>query len=223
MSKPQDITAVGNVPLPSPVSPPDLDERILRAAREQAPVPPSARQPWWLAGVATASVLVIAVTVAIQSPPPVSQSLEETEPATKKEMALMADAPADSAMSKQKRAHKQSADMEMSAHAAPSPAASRLGVASESIVEKVSRERAEASEERTSLASADKLDLSAGTLQDTLSSEKLSEQIQVLAGLLSGGEEDQARQGYVTLGENCGCTLPKTLEEAISQYLESGN
>ncbi len=85
MSIRNDLPGEGKLPLPSPRSPAELDERIINAARERAPRPRPRRQPWWMAGAATACVLVVAVMlVRPQQPAPQSESDVSSAPMASK-------------------------------------------------------------------------------------------------------------------------------------------
>ena len=58
------------LPLPSPRSPSELDKKILAYAKQQIPEKKPYRPPLWLSGMATASVIAIAIFIAIPDQPP---------------------------------------------------------------------------------------------------------------------------------------------------------
>lgn len=63
MNESENILAGKKLPLPSPRSPAQLDERVLAEARKALPRQKTYRQPWWFAGSAAAAVVVVAVTL----------------------------------------------------------------------------------------------------------------------------------------------------------------
>jgi len=60
---------VKKMPLPSPRSPAELDEKILAHAKRQAPERKFKLRPIWLSGLVTASVVAVAVLIAIPQQP----------------------------------------------------------------------------------------------------------------------------------------------------------
>ena len=94
MSGRYDLQEPGKLPLPSPRSPLELDERILSAARERAPTPEPQRQPWWIGGVATAAVLLVAVMITVpEQSPSTIEVRTEAVPTAMKEPGAAATAP----------------------------------------------------------------------------------------------------------------------------------
>ena len=65
MRDPDTLPEGGKLDLPSPRSPRDLDEKILRYAREHAPAPERRGRPAWVAGLATASIAGIALLLGL--------------------------------------------------------------------------------------------------------------------------------------------------------------
>ena len=61
MTDPDTLPEGGTLDLPSPRSPRELDEKILRYAREQAPEPERRGLPVWVTGLATASIAGVAL------------------------------------------------------------------------------------------------------------------------------------------------------------------
>jgi hypothetical protein len=216
MSKIDDGLREGKLPLPSPRSSSELDERILRAARERAPASRPQRQPWWIAGAATASVLVIAVTMSLTEPPSFDGS-EESATVT----AVRASAPAQKMKRERSEMLEMSARREMSDHAAAQPAAAaRMGVASDSLAEEAVSEYAlapatlapEAKIARKSAQAAPEFNLS-------ITPQGLSEKLQTLSELVRQGEREQAQLEYEALKKSCpDCDLPEELDQAIAKY-----
>jgi hypothetical protein len=213
MSKIDDGLRGGKLPLPSPRSSDELDERILRAAREQAPISRPQRQPWWLAGAATASVLVIAVTMTWTELAPFNASEEN---------AAASAAKASIQVNKLKRESSEMAEMdasmEMSDQAAAKPAAARMGLSSDAMNEEMISEKAlaptvRAPEVRESAQAA-------AELQRPTSPPTLIEQLQMLSELVRQGEEEKAQIDYEALKKACpDCDLPEKLDQAIAKYL----
>ena len=95
------------LPLPSPRSSSELDKKILAYAKQQLPEKKPYRPPLWLSGMATASVIAIAILIAIPDQPPAlpapPRSAATKEPVKKVEMLM------------QQSARKQSAPLAASA------------------------------------------------------------------------------------------------------------
>ena len=100
------------LPLPSPHSPSGLDEKILAYAKQQLPEKETYRPPLWLSGLATASVVAIAVIIAIPEQPRVS--VPAVQPATASPHTAVNES-ADMEIAVQRRARKQSASLAASA------------------------------------------------------------------------------------------------------------
>ena len=217
MSKIDDRLRESKLPLPSPRSSDELDERILRAARERAPASGSQRQPWWLAGAATASVLVIAVTMSLNESPSFDAS-EESATVT----AARASAPAQKMKRERSETLEMSASMEMSDQAAAQPAAARMGIASDSLAEEAVSEYALAPANSAPAPEAQiarKSAQAAPELNPTNTPRGLPEQLQVLSDLVRQGEQEQAQINYEALKKSCrDCDLPEKLEQAIAKY-----
>ena len=212
MSKIDDGLREGKLPLPSPRSSSELDERILRAARARAPVSGSQRQPWWLAGAATASVLVIAVTVSLTEPPSFDGSEDNAAATT-----VRASAPAQKMKRERSEMYEMDASMEMSAEAAAQPAAARMGIASDSLAEETVSEYALAPAPEAQIAR--KSAQAAPEFNPTITPRGLSEQLQILWELVRQGEKEQAQTDYEALKKSCpDCDLPEKLEQAIAKY-----
>ena len=86
MSERRQSPGKGKLPLPSPRSPRQLDDKILAYAQDNAPEKKSFIQPRWVAGLATAGVVVVAlfITEPQQTTPTFREftpSLEENLPA----------------------------------------------------------------------------------------------------------------------------------------------
>lgn len=85
MSKHQGDMENGQLPLPSPRSPRELDQRILAHARARAPAERHPHTASWLGGMATTAVLVVAIyltnstdTRLVPTAPPVLTEQRET-------------------------------------------------------------------------------------------------------------------------------------------------
>jgi hypothetical protein len=89
MTDPDTVTEGGTLDLPSPGSPRELDEKILRYAREQAPEPERSSLPFWVKGLATASIAGVALLL-VQSQWPGSSSPEVDLDESSAEMASAA-------------------------------------------------------------------------------------------------------------------------------------
>ena len=96
------------LPLPSPRSPSGLDKKILAYAKQQLPEKRTYRPALWLSGLATASVVAIAVIIAIPEQPRVSAPTADSPRTAVNESA-------DMEIMVQRRARKQSVPMAASA------------------------------------------------------------------------------------------------------------
>ena len=199
MSKPGRETDEGQLPLPSPRSPRELDERILAHARENAP-DRNRHTAGWLGGLATTAALVLAVyltNLADQgplAPQPAAPELAAPELAAPEEEKVGAAEMAAATLETRAKL-KASADSD-----APSPARA----------------------ERQALPAAPVTEArfdSAGIAADqAVTAPDLQASLARLQDLLAEGEPDLARREYAALRDACGeCDLPDTLEEALEQ------
>ena len=185
-------------PLPSPRSPQELDEKILAYARQQLPAKKSYRGPLWLSGLATASVVVIAVLIVTpDQPDTIAPALESAAvaPASRKAKLSM------TTLNSPVESDTASADIP---RAAPQSASNR----------KATKKMMGASAvyaEQDMFAADVALDFDPG---------KLQEHLRQLASMLDNGATDPANSAYEALKSSCGdCDLPSTLAEAIEKYL----
>ena len=205
------------LPLPSPRSPRDLDDRILNYAREHAPPTRSFVQPRWLAGLATASVLLIAVFIT---------EPEQSTPEFRAITPTDEDAATPSLSSKIRMANKPAARMKMSSDIA-SPTRNihkyEILVEQEQLVQEISADAPAEPAAAVGIAHDDK---TAGMALESASDVIYSRsdarnQIRNCAELLQQGQEAQARDAYRHLRSECpACELPATLEQAIDALSE---
>lgn len=235
MSAQQRASFPGELGLPGPRSPAELDRKVLRYARSRAPEP-SPRPPrllWWGSGLATASVAALAVLIAL---PQAGVSPAGGNPATLRgeisQQALPATGAATAAESPpgavlhQRAAtmNRPEADLNTPAAAANPPAArlSAPRTASQASA-------ADGSEPAAALAIPtpprepsgtvdDVPEVSADSLLDDAGRGSAGTELARLARLLAAGSETAARDGYRALRARCPqCELPPTLERALAQ------
>ncbi|RLQ22023.1 hypothetical protein DWB85_08770 [Seongchinamella sediminis] len=180
------------MPLPSPRSPRELDERILARARAAAPQQHRRGPLAWAGGLATAAVLVVAVYLlrlsdtATLTPAPASDPVQEEEAAGAPATAEIAPA-ANQADPQQKL--KMSAARPAADFAAQAPAA----------------ERAEAA-------------AAAPAAGDETPGPDINAELLRLQALEAAGKREQALREYAELRRRCAdCALPQTLEQALAQ------
>lgn len=200
--------------LPAPASPRELDQRILGYARERASQRAWHWQSGWTAGLATASVVAVAVLISMPQEPPTSSS-----PALEPRL----ESPARSA-----QPVAESAAAERGSAAAESPPAPQ------SSAKMALQRRAPAAAAGASLP-ADGADLaSAATSLDTMEEESPAAEphgdvamkesiagpaarLEEIAAQFRDGDEQAAREAYHLLRRECpSCDLPETLEQALA-------
>jgi hypothetical protein len=200
------------LPLPSPRSPRDLDDRILNHAREHAPPTRLFVQPRWLAGLATASVLLIAVFITEPE-----QSTPEFQAITPSDE----DAATPSLSSETTMADKPAARMKMSSGiASPTRNIQKYEILAEQeqLVQQISADAPAEAAAEVDMAHDDN---AAGMALEkagdvTYSRSDVRNQIRNCAELLQQGQATQARAAYQQLRSECPtCDLPTTLEQAI--------
>jgi hypothetical protein len=201
------------LPLPSPRSPRDLDDRILNHAREHAPPTRLFVQPRWLAGLATASVLLIAVfiTEPEQSTPEfraITPTDEDVATPSLSSEATMADKPA--------------ARMKMSSDiASPTRHINKYEILAEQ-EQNIQESSAHTPTETATTDDMVHLNKTAGAARDsannvTYNDTEIRSQLRRYADLLQQGQATQARAAYQQLRSACPtCDLPATLEQAIA-------
>ena len=210
----------GKLPLPSPRSPGELDDKILTYARHQAPAKISSFRPRWAAGLATASVVAMALFIA---DPQLQAPGFRDAPATLEERTAPDKIPNGTA------AHKPAAERMKMSRSAMAPA----------VVDKFELLSDEAQTEQEVASDAMLLPApagagmsnnaphpltanTAGTQPKDIDTEDLVLQLRRCADLLLQGEEQQARAAYQQLRQGCpDCALPDTLEQAINAMLET--
>jgi alpha/beta superfamily hydrolase len=180
------------LPLPSPRSPSGLDEKILAYAKQQLPEKKPYRPALWLSGLATASVVAIAVIIAIpEQSRTIVPVVKPARLSAQSEKVEQPPAPRGAAM-------KESADMEMmvqrSARKQSTPQAAAALYAEQEV------------------AAADTV-----PILDTIT---IQQQLQEMSTLVKSGDSKQASLDYRELKKLCPhCDLPDTLKEAIEKYL----
>jgi hypothetical protein len=201
------------LPLPSPRSPRDLDDRILNHAREHAPPTRLFVQPRWLAGLATASVLLIAVFIT---------EPEQSTPEFRAIIPTDEDVATPSLSSETTMADKPAARMKMSSDIA-SPTHNiqkyELRKGQEQLIQESSADAQTEAAAEANMAREDKtagIALS-GANNVTYSDTAIRNQLRRYADLLQQGQATQARAAYQQLRSACPtCDLPATLEQAIA-------
>jgi hypothetical protein len=205
------------LPLPSPHSPRQLDDKILAYARDKAPEKKPFMQPRWVVGLATAGVVVVALF--ITEPQQQMPQFRELTPTLEENM------PSDAA-SAEKAKRKPTAPtmrMKMSLGTGQAAAIDKYEMhADEPLPEREIAEGAmaaavEADKDLVSSAVAP-LELSATDLElITLTTEELSDKLQRYADMVEKGEDVQARAAYQQLRHSCpDCDLSDTLAQALA-------
>jgi hypothetical protein len=200
------------LPLPSPRSPRDLDDRILNHAREHAPPTRLFVQPRWLAGLATASVLLIAVFIT---------EPEQSTPEFRAITPTDEDVATPSLSSKTTMADKPAARMKMSSDIA-SPTRNiqkyELRKGQKQLIQEISADAQTEAAAEADMARDDKTaGIALGSANSvTYSDTEIRNQLRRCADLLQQGQATQARAAYQQLRSECpACDLPATLEQAI--------
>lgn len=188
------------LPLPSPGSPRELDEKILAHARANAPAGKRAGPLAWGGGLATASILVVAVYL--------------TNLTGSNDPAAPARVPAAEEVSLQpENAPAAPAAMKMQARSRASDEAS-LAADYADTIEDLTAET-EASEGHAAALPANHLKAEA----DTAAIEPLiRDRLEQFRAMLQRGQEEQARLEYAALRDSCDCKLPQTLEQALARF-----
>jgi hypothetical protein len=222
MSQRRESPGEGKLPLPSPRSPQQLDDKILAYARDNAPEKKSFLPPRWVAGLATASVVVLALF--ITEPQQQTPQFRELTPTLDENL------PSDAASS-EKAKRKPAAPttgMKMSLSTGQAAAIDKYEMrADEPLPEQEIATGAmaaavEADKDLVSRAAAP-LELSATDSElITFSSEELSDKLQLYSDMVEKGEGVQARAAYQQLRQACpDCNLPDTLAKALIISLET--
>jgi hypothetical protein len=223
MSERRQSPGNGKLPLPSPRSPRQLDEKILAYARDNAPEKKSFLPPRWVAGLATAGVVVLALfitepqqqTPGFSAPAPALEEKEENLPSRAARTDAVKEKPeAPSARAKMSRSAGQAAHIDKYEMLADEPLLEQEFAADTMT--------AEADEDITNSA-VQPLELTAADIElKKISQEELRDKLQLYANMVEQGEGEQAHAAYQQLRQACpDCALPDTLSQAITQLLES--
>ena len=201
------------LPLPSPRSPAQLDEKVLAYARAHAPSKRFPLQPAWVAGLATTGVIVLALFITLPQQPVPSVALEPSGPVMMASPA--ADADAESKRAAAKAAAKEKPAARTAQKDMPAAQMSRsLAVEQEMREEQVMADEAFTQPAPKALGAAATPGATAPAAEPTI-----QQQLQPYATLLQQGQEAKARAGYQALRASCtDCQLPATLEQALADY-----
>jgi hypothetical protein len=203
MSAQQRAAGPGELGLPGPRSPAELDRKVLRYARSRAPEPSPrpARLLWWGSGLATASVAALALLIALPQGGGNPAGLRGETP----HQALPANGAGSGAESPP------AAGLEAPAAGLKAPAAGLNQPAAAPAIPRPQREPPGTVD--------DAPELSADTLPDAAGRGSAGAELARLARLLAAGSETGARDGYRALRARCPqCELPPTLEQALAQH-----
>jgi hypothetical protein len=223
MSERRQSPGDGKLPLPSPRSPRQLDDKILAYARDNAPEKKSFIQPRWVAGLATAGVVVLALfitepqqqTPGFSAPAPALEEKEENLPTRAARTDAVKEKPkALSALAKMSRSAGQAAPIDKYEMLADEPLLEQEFAADAMTAE---------ADEDISNSAVQALELTAADIElKKISQEELRDKLQLYANMVEQGEEEQAHAAYQQLRQACpDCALPDTLSQAITQLLES--
>ena len=222
MSERRQSPGKGKLPLPSPRSPQQLDDKILAYARDNAPEKKSFLPPRWVAGLATASVVVLALF--ITEPQQQTPQFKELTPTLKENL------PSDAAraVKAKKKPAAPSTRMKMSLSTGQAAAIDKYEMrADEPLPEQEIAAGAmaaavEADKDRASSAAAPLEPSATDSELITFTSEELSDKLQLYADMVEQGEGVQARAAYQQLRQACpDCDLPDTLAQALVILPES--
>ena len=182
-----------HLPLPTPTSPRELDDRILSYARRNAPER-RAFFPGWAAGLATVSVLLVAVMIV--APQPQQPATPKPSPAAEQSAPAPAAAKSNSVTAQGPERRKSTArDLEYAGEA-------EAGVSARAMAD--TAPAAALVREKSATESA---------------KESLAENLARCAELLEAGDEAGAREYYQRMRTDCPkCDLPPTLEQALDRY-----
>lgn len=203
------------IPLPSPRSPADLDHKILTYAKMRAPVQQFYRRPLWMSGLATASIIGIAVLIS-DPQQPLDSSIQTKESA------------------------RQQPVIESRLEIIPAGLISKeiqetaSGVSSTAIKAKMKPSKVyvpQATRAAAPMADMDSQILSDYAMEEIVVAEakragsptidrETIQQIEKLSKLIDEGKTARAEAAYGELKTSCtNCILPATLGEAIKKYL----
>jgi len=188
------------MPLPSPRSPQNLDEAILGYAQQNVPTAKkSYRKPLWVSGLATASVIGLAILITVPNntgitPLPSTRGI--------------------------------SADMEESAHAETAKTLSNNAPirAKRQIQRALPAKKPRAPGHMAAITPSRAItqghpEIAADTVLADIRVENVSAPLRELSALLARGEDKKAEAAYQQLKDKCSnCDLPATLAEALENY-----
>jgi hypothetical protein len=222
MSERRQSPGNGKLPLPSPRSPRQLDDKILAYARHNAPEKKSFIQPRWVAGLATASVVILALFITEpQQPTPtfreLTPSLEENLPADAASAEKAKNKPAaPAARLKMSRSAGQAAPIDKYELLADEPMADQE-TATDAMANTVE------ADQDMAYSAIQPLEQAATDRElQIFTNEELRDKLQLYASMVEKGDGEQARAAYQQLRQACpDCALPDTLSQAITKLLES--
>lgn len=200
-----------HMPLPAPRSTQELDEKILAYARDNAPRQRRHRPARWVAGLATAGIVAVAVLIALPQRPTPQLARQVEERGSIAEYQVIT--PVTSMKMSGPEPREEISALEEYADE-PAPAAARaLPATPMADSDAASLNAASAASELAVAGTAAKA-------ASNMDKEQLHEQLELCAELLETGREAQARASYQALREQCpACELPESLEEAVEQEL----
>lgn len=203
------------LPLPSPRPDRALDDRILDYARDHAPRPPAPAPGRWVAGLATAGIVAVALLIALPRQPAKQAVEQEASPGVAASPAPGLPAAARLAESDRLPVAKMQASPTKETAAEPGREAGASGrlqgaPAADSDLAGAAREAAE-----ESVAAA----APAAPPAEQVTARALAQDLQHCADLLRSGHDREARAAYQSLRDACAhCELPDTLEQALERY-----
>jgi hypothetical protein len=216
----------GELPLPSPRSPRQLDEKILAYARDNAPEKKLFLPPRWVAGLATAGVVVLALFITEpQQPTPTfrefTPSLEENLPADAASAEKAKNKPAaPAARLKMSRSAGQAAPIDKYEFA--DEPMSDQETATDAMANTVEADHVEADQDMAHSAIQPLEQTATDRELQIFTNEELRDKLQLYANMVEKGEGERARAAYQQLRQACpDCALPDTLSQAITKLLES--
>jgi hypothetical protein len=207
--------------LPRPRSPQQLDDKILAHARRQAPQRKAPWRPGWVTGMATVSIVAIALLMVppqhllqnFQELPEMSADADFARPTSRVMMIERLELRALETPKIKTRAMAQ--HPQLTEESMPMPEA----VSSSPMPERFEEPQADA--EAHAFA---KITASAYMRLEPLhlDPEQLALRLAKCADILEQGDEEQADRAYQTLRQECpACDLPDTLEQALADLAET--
>ena len=187
------------LPLPSPGSPRELDDKILAHARANAPAGKRAGPLAWGSGLATASILVVAVYL--------------TNLTGSNDPAAPAQAPVAEEVSLQpENAPAAPAAMKMQARSRAADEASLAADYADTVKDLTTETGASEGHAGAMPANDQKAEADAAVIKPPI-----RDRLEQFRAMLQRGQEEQARMEYAELRDSCDCKLPQTLEQALAR------